>query len=179
MKRVPADPEARGRERPTDGEPEAAPQSGLEPGRESTEEPAGAPAPLAPLNGAQPASAGGGAAAEAGWDESGLPVAPRADNAPDEGGDDARVGVDLATHEGDDDSRVPAGLRRLLGGDWRQSALYIDAAYTLLGAVLGLGFIGWLADRMLGTRPVFLLVGLLLGLVVGFYRLGRAMFGGR
>ena len=46
----------------------------------------------------------------------------------------------------------------------------------MTGAVLGLALGGWALDRWFGTRPVLLLVGLGLGLVVGFYRLGRVMF---
>jgi len=45
-------------------------------------------------------------------------------------------------------------------------------AYAGLGmlnaiCLLGGGALGWLLDRSLGTLPVFLLVGLLLGAVVG------------
>ena len=45
------------------------------------------------------------------------------------------------------------------------------AAYTLVGAIIGLGGLGYAIDRWRGTSPWFLLGGLLLGMVVGFYEL--------
>lgn len=49
-------------------------------------------------------------------------------------------------------------------------------SYTLIGAILLLGGIGYGLDRWLGTSPWLLFVGLLLGLVVGFYELAKATF---
>jgi ATP synthase protein I len=37
-------------------------------------------------------------------------------------------------------------------------------------SIVALGGIGWLIDRWRGTAPWFMLTGLILGLVVGFYR---------
>ena len=45
------------------------------------------------------------------------------------------------------------------------------ASYTLIGAVLLLGGLGYALDYWRGTSPWFLLAGLLLGMVVGFYEL--------
>lgn len=45
------------------------------------------------------------------------------------------------------------------------------ASYTLVGAVLFLGGIGYAVDRWRDTSPWFLLAGLVLGIVVGFYEL--------
>ena len=67
--------------------------------------------------------------------------------------------LQLARHAGQQHDGAAAGVEELCG--------------TLIN--LGLGMIGWLADRGFGTRPRWLLVGLLVGGVVGFYRLGRAM----
>jgi F0F1-type ATP synthase assembly protein I len=50
------------------------------------------------------------------------------------------------------------------------------ASYTLIGAILILGGIGYALDRWRGTSPWFLLGGLLLGLVVGFYELAKAVW---
>ncbi|PYS03468.1 MAG: F0F1 ATP synthase assembly protein I [Acidobacteria bacterium] len=50
------------------------------------------------------------------------------------------------------------------------------ASYTLIGAILVLGGIGYVMDRWLGTSPWFLLGGLLVGLVVGFYELAKAVW---
>jgi F0F1-type ATP synthase assembly protein I len=50
------------------------------------------------------------------------------------------------------------------------------ASYTLIGAIIFLGGIGYALDRWRGTSPWFLLGGLLLGLIVGFYELARAVW---
>ena len=50
------------------------------------------------------------------------------------------------------------------------------ASYTLVGAILVLGGIGYALDSWLGTSPWFLLGGLLLGIVVGFYELAKAVW---
>ena len=51
-----------------------------------------------------------------------------------------------------------------------------SASYTLIGAIILLGGIGYAIDRWRGTSPWFLLGGLLLGLIVGFYELAKAVF---
>jgi F0F1-type ATP synthase assembly protein I len=51
-----------------------------------------------------------------------------------------------------------------------------SASYTLIGAILVLGFVGYLADERWGTAPWGLMSGLGLGLVVGFYGLARAVW---
>jgi F0F1-type ATP synthase assembly protein I len=53
------------------------------------------------------------------------------------------------------------------------------ASYTLIGAIILLGGIGYALDRWRGTSPWFLLGGLLLGLIVGFYELAKAVWPGR
>ena len=50
------------------------------------------------------------------------------------------------------------------------------ASYTLIGAIVLLGGIGELVDRWQGTAPWFLLAGLLLGMVVGFYELAKTVW---
>jgi F0F1-type ATP synthase assembly protein I len=50
------------------------------------------------------------------------------------------------------------------------------ASYTLIGAIILLGGLGYAADAWLGTAPWGLLAGLLLGIVVGFYELVRVMW---
>ena len=49
------------------------------------------------------------------------------------------------------------------------------ASYTLIGAVVGLGGLGYAVDRWLGSEPWGVFIGLLLGLVVGFYELVKAV----
>ena len=50
------------------------------------------------------------------------------------------------------------------------------ASYTLIGAIILLGGIGFAVDRWRGTSPWFLLIGLAIGLVVGFYELARTVW---
>jgi len=50
------------------------------------------------------------------------------------------------------------------------------ASYTLIGALVLLGGLGYAGDRWWGTRPWLLLAGLLLGLIVGFYELARTIW---
>ena len=45
------------------------------------------------------------------------------------------------------------------------------ASYTLVGAIILLGGIGYAVDKWQGTAPWGLLVGLMLGILVGFYEL--------
>ena len=50
------------------------------------------------------------------------------------------------------------------------------AGYTLLGAIIMLGGIGYAVDSWRGTSPWFLLAGLLLGVVVGFFELAKVIW---
>jgi F0F1-type ATP synthase assembly protein I len=50
------------------------------------------------------------------------------------------------------------------------------ASYTLIGAILALGGIGYGIDLWRGSGHWFLLGGLLLGIIVGFYELAKAVF---
>ena len=50
------------------------------------------------------------------------------------------------------------------------------ASYSLIGAILLLGGIGYALDSWLGNAHWFLLAGLLLGLVVGFVDLARVVW---
>ena len=52
------------------------------------------------------------------------------------------------------------------------------ASYTLVGAIIMLGGIGYAVDRWQGSAPWGLLIGLMLGIVVGFYELVKT-FGPR
>jgi F0F1-type ATP synthase assembly protein I len=50
------------------------------------------------------------------------------------------------------------------------------ASYTLVGGIILLGGLGYLVDSWRGTSPWFLLTGLILGVVVGFWELVKAVF---
>src|SRR5262245_5008726 len=50
------------------------------------------------------------------------------------------------------------------------------ASYTLIGAIILLGGLGYALDAWRGTGPWGLLAGLFLGLVVGFYELAKSVW---
>jgi F0F1-type ATP synthase assembly protein I len=58
----------------------------------------------------------------------------------------------------------------------RRSGSSAGAGYSLIGAIMLLGGIGYAVDRWRGTSPWFLLGGLLLGIVVGFYELAKTVW---
>ena len=58
----------------------------------------------------------------------------------------------------------------------RRSGPAALASYTLIGAIVLLGGLGYAIDEWRGTSPWFLLGGLLLGIVVGFYELAKTVW---
>lgn len=68
---------------------------------------------------------------------------------------------------------------RVLQENLRKSGPAMAAGYTLIGAIVLLGGLGYAVDSWRGTSPWFLLGGLLLGIVVGFYELARTVWPGR
>lgn len=74
------------------------------------------------------------------------------------------------------DRPEPTGPGAGFGRSVRNSAQFAGVGYTLIGAIVVLGGLGYLADGWLGTEPWLLLVGLLLGIVVGFYELARVVW---
>jgi F0F1-type ATP synthase assembly protein I len=68
----------------------------------------------------------------------------------------------------DDQDRLPAALGK--------AGPAVAAGYTLIGAIVLLGGTGYALDSWLETSPWFLLGGLILGLVVGFYELAKTIW---
>ena len=58
----------------------------------------------------------------------------------------------------------------------RKSGPVSSASYALIGGIILLGFIGNRVDRWLDTSPWFLMAGLLLGIIVGFYNLAKVIW---
>ena len=58
----------------------------------------------------------------------------------------------------------------------RRAGPAATAGYTLIGAILLLGGAGYLIDRWQDTSPWFMLAGLLVGMVVGFYELAKTVW---
>ena len=76
-----------------------------------------------------------------------------------------------------DDLDFLARSFRYLQENIRRSGPAAAASYTLIGALILLGTIGYAVDAWRGTSPWGLLVGLLMGLVVGFYELAKTVWG--
>ena len=60
---------------------------------------------------------------------------------------------------------------RALQDNVARSGPVAGASYTLIGAILLLGGVGYFLDGRLGTGPWLAVTGLFLGIVVGFYEL--------
>ena len=58
----------------------------------------------------------------------------------------------------------------------RKSGPAAMGSYTLIGAIILLGGIGYAVDSWRGSSPWGLVIGLVLGLIVGFYELAKAVF---
>lgn len=65
---------------------------------------------------------------------------------------------------------------RYLQDNIRRAGPAAAAGYTLIGAIVFCGGIGYALDHWRGTSPWFLLGGLLLGIVVGFYELAKTVW---
>jgi len=76
-----------------------------------------------------------------------------------------------------DESDFLARSMRFLQDNVRKAGPAAAASYTLIGAIILLGGIGYAIDEWRGTAPWFLLGGLLLGLIVGFYELAKTVWG--
>ena len=58
----------------------------------------------------------------------------------------------------------------------RKSGSAAVAGYTLLAAILIFGGIGYALDAWRGTSPWFLVAGLFLGIIVGFFELAKIIW---
>ena len=65
---------------------------------------------------------------------------------------------------------------RALQDNVQRAGSAAGASYTLIGAIILLGGIGFGLDRWLGTNPWFLLGGLVCGIVVGMWELARTVW---
>jgi F0F1-type ATP synthase assembly protein I len=75
-----------------------------------------------------------------------------------------------------DDPDFLARSFQYLQDNVRRSGPAAAASYTLIGGIVLFGGVGYALDRWRGTSPGFLLGGLLLGLIVGFYDLAKTVF---
>ena len=78
------------------------------------------------------------------------------------------------THK--DDSSWVTRSAKSLQENATQSGRYAGASYTLIGSIILLGGLGYAVDTWRGTSPWFLLAGLTLGIIVGFYELVKTVW---
>jgi F0F1-type ATP synthase assembly protein I len=71
---------------------------------------------------------------------------------------------------------VPTGSLKALQTTISRSGPAATVSYTLIGAIVLLGGIGYALDEWLGTSPWFLFGGLVLGIIVGFYELAKTIW---
>lgn len=76
------------------------------------------------------------------------------------------------------DKRDPFLMRSLqqLQDNIRRAGPAATASYSLIGSIMLLGGGGFLIDRWQNTSPWFLLIGLLMGMIVGFYQLAKTVW---
>jgi F0F1-type ATP synthase assembly protein I len=55
----------------------------------------------------------------------------------------------------------------------------ILGSYGLVGSILVLGTVGYLTDRWAGTKPLFVIMGLIVGVLFGFYSVVSAVRSGK
>jgi len=69
-----------------------------------------------------------------------------------------------------------ARAAKALQNNAEQAGPAAGAGYTLIGAIMLLGGIGYAVDRWRGTSPWFLVGGLMLGIAVGMYELAKTVW---
>jgi F0F1-type ATP synthase assembly protein I len=82
----------------------------------------------------------------------------------------------MARLPGDDSDRTLQRSLKAFQDNVRRAGPAAAAGYSLIGAIILLGGIGYALDTWRGTSPWFLLSGLFLGIVVGFYELAKTVW---
>jgi len=54
---------------------------------------------------------------------------------------------------------------------FRKAGPYLNISYTLIGAMALFGYIGNWLDKKFGVEPYLLLIGIFIGLVLGYYNM--------
>jgi F0F1-type ATP synthase assembly protein I len=75
-----------------------------------------------------------------------------------------------------EDENLLARAARSLQENVERAGPAAGASYSLIGAIVLLGGIGYAVDYWRGTSPWFLVCGFVLGIVVGMWELSRAVF---
>lgn len=75
-----------------------------------------------------------------------------------------------------DDSRSLARSLKALQSNITRAQPAMAASYTLVGAIVLCGGLGYALDAWTGRDPLFVATGLLLGVVAGLYQLARTLW---
>ena len=70
-----------------------------------------------------------------------------------------------------DQNNFWSGSFRYMSKILKKSGPAVSASYALIGAILLLSFLGYMLDKFFTTDPWFLFIGIVTGLIVGFYEL--------
>jgi F0F1-type ATP synthase assembly protein I len=57
----------------------------------------------------------------------------------------------------------------------RKAVPYLNLAYVLIASILMVGALGWFGDRYFQTKPVLTILGIFLGLGIGFYSIFKSL----
>ena len=60
---------------------------------------------------------------------------------------------------------------------FKKAAPYLNISYALLGGMAFFGFIGHWLDKKFATEPYLLLVGIFIGLALGYYNMIKVIQG--
>jgi F0F1-type ATP synthase assembly protein I len=58
---------------------------------------------------------------------------------------------------------------------FRKAAPYLNSVYAFMASIGIFGYMGYWADAKFETRPLLLLIGLFIGLGIGFYQFYRVL----
>ncbi|HID40182.1 MAG TPA: AtpZ/AtpI family protein [Calditrichaeota bacterium] len=58
---------------------------------------------------------------------------------------------------------------------FRKAGPYLNIGYTLLGGIIVFGYLGNWLDKKTELTPLFLIVGLFVGLALGFYNMIKVL----
>jgi F0F1-type ATP synthase assembly protein I len=61
------------------------------------------------------------------------------------------------------------------GNAFRKAGPYLNIGYTLFGSILLFAYLGYWVDKWSGQKPLFLIIGLFLGLFGGFYNMIKVL----
>ena len=58
---------------------------------------------------------------------------------------------------------------------YRKAAPYLNLVYVLIASILMFGALGWFADDFFQAKPIFTVLGIFVGLGIGFYSFFKSL----